>query len=207
MPVKQLTYFALAICLLASCKKNSGTNSNGSSNKLKMYIEAEQTGGTSLTDTFYVSYDNNNRITGLSSPQLKFVYAYQSKSLTMDLYEYNQLSIHEIFWLNNASVVDSTLQYDNTNDTTTEGYDYNGNLLTAKLTYNYTSSGGASIDMREDFTYDNAGNLLKDVQSDGYGNVNQVTTYTYTTHAVDLPVNPTYQPLQAEYLPATETLT
>lgn len=171
-----------------------------------MYIESETTGGTTLIDTFYTTYDNENRLTGLTSPQLKFVYAYQSKSLTLDLYEYNQLSIHEIFYLNGASVVDSTLQYNNTNDTTTEGYLYNGSLLATMFTYSY-SSYGTSIDSRDDYTYDNAGNLLKDVQSDGYGTVNQVTAYTYTTYAMNLPVNPTYQPVQAKYLPATETLT
>jgi|SRR6185437_6157426 len=207
MHIKHLVLFTVTICLLASCKKNSGSNSNGSSNKLKMYIETDKVGGTTLTDTFYVSYDNSNRITGLTAAQLKFVYAYQSKSLTLDLYEYNQLSIHEIFYLNSASVVDSTLQYDNTNDTTTEGYDYNGNLLTSKFTYTYSSSGGTSIDMRDDYTYDNGGNLLKDVQSDGYGTVNQVTAYTYTTHPINVSINPTDEPLQAKYLPATATLT
>jgi hypothetical protein len=206
MRIKHLALVALAVCLLASCKKNSGTNANGNPNKLKMYIETDQAGGTVLTDTFYVSYDNNNRITGLTAPQLKFVYAYQSKSATLDLYEYNQLSIHEIFYINSASVVDSTLQYNNTNDTTTEGYDYSRSLLTTKFTYTY-SGGGSSIDSRDDYTYDNGGNLLKDVQGDGYGTVNTVYTFTYTTHPVNVTINPTYQPLQAKYLPATQTLT
>jgi len=49
--------------------------------------------------------------------------------------------------------------------------------------------------------------LLKDIESDGYGTINQVTTYTYTTYPLNLPVNPTYQPLQPKYLPATETIT
>lgn len=199
-------YFALTLCLLASCKKNNGTNGNGDPNKLKMYIETEETAGTTLTDTFDVSYDNNNRITGLTSPQVKFVYAYQSKSATLDLYEYSQLSIHEIFYINGAFVVDSTLQYNDTNDTTTEGYDYNGNLLTTMFTYNY-STYGTTIYSRDDYTYDNNGNLLKDTQSDGYGDVSTISSFTYTTHAVNVTINPTYQPLQAKYLPATETIT
>src|SRR6185437_11778900 len=140
MHIKHLVLFTVTICLLASCKKNSGSNSNGSSNKLKMYIETDKVGGTTLTDTFYVSYDNSN-------------------------------------------------------------------LLTSKFTYTYSRSGGTSIDMRDDYTYDNGGNLLKDVQSDGYGTVNQVTAYTYTTHPINVSINPTDEPLQAKYLPATATLT
>src|ERR1700743_2685941 len=118
MPIKHLAFFAIAVCLLVSCKKNSGSNANGNSNKLKMYIEADKlSNGIAETDTFYVTYDNDSRITALTGTQLKQVYTYQSsKTFTFDLYEYNQLNIHEIFYLNSASVVDSTLQYDNTND-------------------------------------------------------------------------------------------
>lgn len=173
-----------------------------------MYIEADKlSNGIAETDTFYVTYDNNNRITALTGTQLKEVYTYQSsKTFTFDLYAYNQLNVHEIFYLNSASVVDSTLQYDNTNDTTTEGYVYNGSLLAAKLTYDY-STYGTYIDFRDDYSYDNNGNLLKDTQSDGYGDVSQVSAFTYTTHPLSVTINPTYQPVQAKFLPATQTLT
>ena len=49
------------------------------------------------------------------------------------------------------------------------------------FSYNYINN-IASIDSRDDYTYDNNSNLLKDVQSDGYGNVCLVYTYTYTTY-------------------------
>jgi hypothetical protein len=206
MPLKHLTYFALALCLLASCKKNSGTNASGDANKLKTYIETDQVNGTTQSDTFAVSYDNDNRITGLVSPNLKEIYTYQSKSYTLDLYVNGALSIHELFYINGSSLVDSTLQYNNTNDTTTEGYVYNGTSLTTLFTYDFINN-IASIDSRDDYTYDNSGNLLKDVQGDGYGNVNLVYTYTYTTYPLNARINPTYYPLQAKYLPATLKLT
>jgi hypothetical protein len=206
MPIKHLTFFALAVFLLVSCKKNSGTNASGNANKLKTYIETDQVSGTVQSDTFSVSYDNDNRLTGLISPNLKEIYTYQSKSYTLDLYVNGALSIHENFYINGSALVDSTLQYDNTNDTTTEGYVYNGTILTTLFTYNYIDN-IASIDTRDDYTYDNSGNLLKDVQSDGYGDVNLIYAYTYTTNPVNVRVNPTYYPLQAKYLPATLKLT
>jgi hypothetical protein len=206
MPIKHLTFFALAVFVLISCKKNSGTNASGTANKLKTYIETDQVNGTTQSDTFAVSYDNDNRITGLVSPNLKEIYAYQSKSYTLDLYVSGALSIHENFYINGSSLVDSTLQYNNTNDTTTEGYVYNGTVLTTLFTYNYINN-IASIDSRDDYTYDNSGNVLKDVQSDGYGNVNLIYAYTYTTYPLNARINPTYYPLQAKFLPATLKLT
>lgn len=206
MPIKHLTFFVAALCLLASCKKNDGTNPAGNSNKLKMYIEDARTNGTHLVDTFTVNYDNDDRLTSLVSPALKFVYTYSSKSYTLDLYESGQLSIHEIAYIGGNSYIDSTFQFNNTNDTTTEGYTYNGSQLEKVLTYSY-SSFGTTVDMRDDYTYDNNGNLLKDVQSDGQGNVNIAYSFTYTTNPVNVTINPTYYPLQSKFLPATQKLT
>lgn len=206
MPIKHLTLIAMVVCLLASCKKNSGTNAAGNSDKLKMYIENDHTIGGNLLDTLVVSYDNDNRIISLASPILTFDYAYQSKTFTLDQYQNGQLMIHELYYIGSNNVVDSTFQYDNTNDTTTEGYYFNGSQLTSLITYSY-SSYGTTIDMRDDYTYDNNGNLLKDVNSDGYGNVNMVYAFTYTTNPVNVRISPTYEPVQSKYLPATQTLT
>jgi hypothetical protein len=206
MSIKNLAFFTLALCLMASCKKNGGTGSSGNSNKLKQYIESEQAGGINYTDTFAVTYDNDNRITSLAAPNLKFLYTYQSKSFTLDLYENSALSIHEVSYLNGSSYVDSTFQYDDTNDTTTEGFIFNGAQLTSMITYSY-SSYGTSVDSRDDYTYDNNGDVTKDTQTDGQGNVNMITTYTYTTDPLNVTINPAYSAQQSKYLPATQTLT
>jgi YD repeat-containing protein len=196
----------LALLLLAACKKNSGTNSQGAVNKLKMYIEDDRTLNGHQTDSFAVTYDNDNRITGLVSPNLKFAYAYSAKSFTLDLYENGQFSIHEIAYINSASYVDSTFQFNNTNDTTTEGYTYKGNQLVSKTTYLYSRL-GTSIDSRDDYTYDNNGNMTKDVQSDGQGNINMVQTFTYTDKPANVTIHPTYFAQPSKYLPATLKLT
>jgi hypothetical protein len=206
MHIKHLTFFVAAIGLLASCKKNSGSSASGNANKLKMYIENDHTIAGDLLDTLFVTYDNENRITSLASPILTFDYAYQSKSFTLDQYQSGQLMIHEIYYLGANNYFDSTFQYDNTNDTTTEGYYFNGSQLTSMITYDY-SSYGTTIDMRDDYTYDNNGNPIKDVQSDGQGNVQMVYSFTYTTYPVNVTLSPTYKPEQPKYLPATQTLT
>jgi hypothetical protein len=206
MPIKHLTFFALAILLLASCKKNNGSSSTGNANKLKSLIETNHINGTIQTDTFSVTYDNDNRITGLVSPVSKYVYTYQSSSYTLDIYVGSVDEIHATFYLNGASLVDSSLQFGAARDTTTEGFVYNGTQLTTLFTYDYANS-IASIDTRDDYTYDNNGNVIKDVQSDGYGDVSQISTYTYTTNPVNATINPTYFPQQSKYLPATLKVT
>jgi hypothetical protein len=61
--------------------------------------------------------------------------------------------------------------------------------------------------MQEDFTYDNNGNLLKDIESDGYGNVNTISTYTYTDYAYNPLYGPPYLPVQSKYWLATQIQT
>jgi hypothetical protein len=203
MTIKHLFAGLLVLCLFASCKKSGGSNSSSNTSKLKTYIENLQTGSSHVTDTFAVTYDNDNRIVSVKAPNLGFVYTYSDKSFTLDLYENNQLSIHEIFWLNSVPYVDSTFQYDNTSDTTTEGYIYTGNLLTRETTYSY-SNGVATIDTRDDYTYDNNGNGIKDVQTDGQGNINTISTFTYTTKPVSVTISPIYVDPGSKYLPATQ---
>lgn len=200
-----LAAFAV-VCLLDSCKKNSGTTSSGTADKLKMYIEDATSNGVHQVDSFTVSYDGDNRITGLTSTALTFQYTYSAKSFTLDLYNFGQLSIHEIAYINGSSLVDSTFQFNNTSDTTTEGYTYSNGLLTRMMTYDY-SSAGSSIYSEDDYTYDNNGNGIKDVNSDGYGDINTVYSFTYTTYPLQVRINPTYFPAGSKYLPATQTLT
>jgi hypothetical protein len=203
MPLKRLLFAAIAVFFLFSCKKNNGTDSSGSSVKLKLYIEDVKYASQDQTDTFAVAYDANNRITSLSSPDLRFDYTYSDKSFTLDLYENNALSIHEIAYINSASYVDSTFQFNNTNDTTTEGYSYNGSQLIHLVTYSYSDS-YSEIETVDDYTYDSNGNMVKDTQSDGNGNTNQVSTFTYTNKPLKVTINPTYFAPASKYLPATQ---
>lgn len=199
-PITLLTAVSVVV-LLASCKKNSDTSPSGVSSKLKYYIEDARATPYGTVDSFSVGYDNNNRITSLTGKSISFAYAYNGNTgYTLDLFEMGQLSIHEIGFIK-GSYVDSTFQVNNTQDTTTEKYIYSGTQLTSRITYDY-SNGLPLVHDRENYTYDGNGNLTKAVQLDG-----TTTTYTYTDKPFQLTVNPTYQPLQAKNLPATEKKT
>ena len=208
MKFKTLPAILFMIYVFTSCKKDNNNTSSNDPNKLKMYIEDGRNSSFNAIDSFNVTYDNENRVTGIISPNLKTIYTYTSNtSFTSDLYTNNQLSIHEIGYVNSAlSLVDSTFQYNDTNDSTTEGYIYNGNLLTRQTTYDYSALSGSQIDMQDDYTYDNMGNVIKDIQSDGFGNINTITTFTYTNKTFNYRLEPPYIPL-SKYMPATETQT
>lgn len=208
MKFKPLMAFVASLFFLAaiSCKKSesSGGNNTSNFNKLKLYIEDGSQSSYNAVDTFAVSYDGDNRVTALSSPNLKFVYTYAGNSFNVDLYEFNQLQVHEIDFINSTSLVDSSFQYNNTNDSTTEKYVYSGTMLTKKLEYIYSKVSGSQIDAEDDYTYDNSGNMIKDVSSDGNGNINSVSAFTYGTTAVNVLTGPVYLP-HNKYLPLTQT--
>ena len=204
MRSKTLLTVAIAICSLASCKKNGASNPSGNSNKLKMYIEDARATPFNSIDTFYLTYDNDDRLTSLASAKLKFTYAYNANtSFTLDLFESGLLSIHEIAYIKGGTTIDSTFQFNNTHDSTTEKYFYNGSLLASKITYTYHRL-GSQVDSREVYTYDNNGNLTKTVQFGGAGNI---TTYTYTDKPLQFTTNPSYYPVQSKNLPATQKQT
>jgi hypothetical protein len=209
MKLKTLIAPAILFTLfsLSACKKSNTNSTPNNPNKLKLYIEDGTNSPLNIIDTFTVSYDAENRITALTSPNLGSVYTYNSnKSFTLDLYNNSVLSIHEILFLNSQSLVDSTFQYDDTNDTTTEKYIYNGKLLTRLTDYIYSAS-GSQIDTQDDYAYDNNGNRITDTQSDGFGGVNTISTFTYTNKILNFALQPIYYPTTSMNLPASQTQT
>jgi hypothetical protein len=209
MSVKHLAFFAVSLCLLASCKKNKSSNANANPNKLKTYISSS-TFGTFAPDTFLVSYDDENRLTALSGANSKYIYAYLNNTIVFDFYLYNQLSEHWIYYLNSTPMVDSALvvtygnTFGNTPDTSTQGYVYNGNLLSKKLAYTYYNHVTYASSLWDDYTYDNNGDIVKDVEYYDSA-VEETSTFTYTTYPVNVTTNPAYMPQQSKYLPATVT--
>ncbi|HVU95318.1 MAG TPA: hypothetical protein VHE34_08845 [Puia sp.] len=204
---RKLHLAVLAVfCLYVSCKKSSNSNSSANPNRIKSYVEAVHGTPFDQTDTFSLGYDADGRLTTMTSRTLKMTYAYNgTASFTLDLYENGQFSIHELAFIKGGTVVDSTWQYNNSHDTTTEKYIFNGNVLISKITYDY-SGGLPFVFRRNDYTYDNNGNLVKDVEGDGSGGINSITTYTYTNKTFQLATTPIYWPAQAKYLPATMTV-
>jgi hypothetical protein len=172
-----------AVFLFQACKKNNDTPADSSSYP-KTYIEDIRITGYNSLTTYNLSYDGNGRMismTAIPEPAIvKFLYNYTSAStFTMDLYNSNALSIHENLWLNTSSNLDSTFQYNDTGDSSTEKYVYNSDkqLLQIK-NYNYHSAGSVP-DHTVDYTYDNMGNVTQESNSQG-------TTVSYTYYT-DLP--------------------
>jgi hypothetical protein len=208
MKSKPLIIVAAALFLFTACKKSNSNNGTviDSKYKLKTYIEDGTQSSLGIVDSFAVTYDANNRITGLTSLPVSTLYTYSSNSFTVDVLENGQPSIHEIDYLNSSSLVDSSFQYNNTNDSTTEKYIYNGSQLVTQKEYSYSKVTGSQIEGQDDYTYDNNGNIIKDVNSDGMGNIYTVSTVTYTTTPITVNLGPVYLPVNAKYLQASKTV-
>jgi hypothetical protein len=189
----------IAILSFFSCKKDNSPNA--SSTRPKTYTESLTSSslGNSVT-TFDLTWDANNRLVSLAStptpPELKFVYKYSTSSFTLDLYEFSALSIHEIFWLNAIPFVDSTFQYNDTNDTTTEKYFYNASRqLVQRNEYSYSTVSGAVLFNTTHYTYDSNGNVITEADDN-----NGTTTYDYYTNLL------TPFSLDIAYIPVTKNL-
>lgn len=156
-----------AIIALSSCQKDKQPETNASLNKVKSYTESITTPGSgTIVATFNLGYDADNRITSVTQVEIpgnKFSFSYTSATqYSMDIFVGGALSIHEDFFFNGNSLPDSTYQYNDTEDTTTEKYLYNANnqLITLKE-YIYSKSYGSQIDNITSYTYDSNGNVVK----------------------------------------------
>lgn len=179
--IRTLLVISIAI-LFTSCQKDYSDGLNapgtpGASSKVKTYTEDVTAGGNHVTATFNIAYDGDNKIISMTSAASagdRFEYHYAGGRYSRDLYNSNKLSIHEDFFLNSIPSVDSTFQYNDTGDSTTEKYIYNAakQLITVKQ-YDYSLATGADLSDTQHFTYDSRGNVIK--LTDDY----TVTTYEY----------------------------
>lgn len=180
MKINTGTLFSFCIIiLLSSCQKDKPATT-ADATKVKIYTESIATpGSATIVATFNIGYDDNNRITSVTQvevPGNKFLFSYNSNNkYSMDLYNTGTLSIHEDFFLNAKDLADSTFQYNDTQDTTTEKYLYNSNnqLITLKE-YTYSKTYGADLDNVTTYSYDGDGNVVK--TTDTY---NQIETFEY----------------------------
>ncbi len=162
------------LALLSSCKKDTEAAGNG---KVQSFTETEISPSGSLTESYTLNYDANGRLTSMvmnGNNGNKFMYGYGS-TYTMDVYNNNAVTIHETIYLNAANgFIDSTVQRNNTNDTTTEKLFYNSaNLLILKKDYDYSKQTGSVLQNTHTYTYDAAGNRIKETGS------GEDITYTY----------------------------
>lgn len=202
--MKNYFLLAAAICIFSSCKKeNTQDNTNNpASAKVKTYSEDYTSGSTHIQYTFNVNYDSDGRLISLisaASPGDRFEYTYQAGSVIMELFSGNTVTIHEKLFLNNYSMADSTFQYNNTQDTTTEKYIYNSNKQLSKLIeYDYSKVYGSTVSGSSDYVYDSFGNISQ------VTNGSTVTTYEYYTNLPNsLNLNLTFLPLSKNLVKTT----
>lgn len=205
-----LVAVTVALLSASSCQKEqsaSGTNTNSSTTvKVKTYTEDVTTASQHSVITYLLSYDVNNRIISMVSAASagdKFVYTYTSgTSYAMDIYNSNAVSIHAVYFVNSFSLVDSTFQYNDTHDSSTEKYLYNSSKQLIQLrSYDYSTAAGAVLTNTHDYTYDSNGNVIKDAEA------NAVTTYDFYPNLLNTSMfGPAYF-YQNRNLPKTTTYT
>jgi len=186
MKPKAFTFVVLSSAIfLFSCKKSDNTDQTSNPDKVKTYSESvTSSDGSEFYATYNLTYDANNRITGLvpvTTLGTKFLFAYTANNkFSLDIYNTGVLSIHEDVMLNSNSLFDSTFQYNDTNDTTTEKYFYNSNNQLITLNeYDYSKNYGSDISNITSYSYDGNGNIVKTTDTD-----NQVETFDYYTDLV-----------------------
>ena len=197
----KLFRLSLAISLVAltitSCKKDEVAKTT--SNQVKNYTEdvTSIVAGHSTT-TYNIAYDAGGRLSSIISSANagdKFLYNYISSSkFTTDIYSSNVLTVHVDYFLNSLPFVDSSFQFNNTGDTTSEKYVYNSSRQLVSLkSFSYTAATGPVLDETHTFLYDANGNQVKD--SDGF----TVSSFDYSSTVNN-------NPLQQPYLPVSPNL-
>jgi hypothetical protein len=174
------TCFAASI-LIVSCKKDGTAPPANNTNRVKIYIEDATATPYNRIDTFNISYDNTGRITSLASRTgSQFLYQYNTGSYTMDIKNGAHLIIRQLYYLNSSSLVDSTFQFNDTQDSSTEKYIYNAaNQLMQVKDYEYSHT-GARLDRTTHYTYDNNGNAIREAVTDDSGDTTERKSYTYS---------------------------
>ncbi len=183
--------FSLGILFIFnSCQKqlpdadpsNPGTPPINTSSKIKTYTEDATDANGHNVVTFNVNYDASNRVTSLVSTSNtgdKFVYQYTANTFILDIYNSGALSIHDITFISSNGLPDSSFQYNDTNDTSTDKYYYNSAKQIIKdIEYEYSS--GVSTEYNASvYAYDANGNVSS--ITDDFS----VTTYDYYTDKVN----------------------
>jgi len=190
-------YIFLLIVISAACKKESaGSNAP---QKLKSYTEDFTALGIGhVVETFNISYDAQDRITSVVSatkPGHKLVYQYSNENqFTFDKYEDNKVTLHNTYFINGLSLVDSTYQYNNQRDTSSVKYMYDSEKkLVKQKQYILSYRVPPVLYNTVTFQYDLKGTLTK--ESDSY----YETTYGYDEHINNtVQVEPFYFPFKQQ---------
>jgi len=203
----------ISLIIIYSCQKDTSQDQNGSINgtRVKTYTESiiSPSNGNS-SHTFSISYDNEGRIISMVSagpPVYKLVYSFPSSNkFTMDMSSSGDLLIHEDFYLNGNLFIDSTFQYNDTKDTSTEKYFYDVDQRLVRMKeYEYTKASGAVLSNTITYSYDAAGDMVKASGTDT--NVEIYEYYTDSKYLLPMVPGPiTPKSLNKVHLPKRITL-
>jgi hypothetical protein len=190
---------SLLIVINASCKKESaGSNAP---HKLKTYTEDITAVGIGhVSETFNISYDNQDRITSIVSstiPGHRLEYQYKNTNeFTFEKIEDNKVTLHSAYFINSSlSLVDSFYQYNNRKDTVSMKYLYDSeNRLVKQKEYLHSYLIDAPVWVNTvNYQYDLKGKLTK--KADSYSEI----TYRYDTiHENTVQIEPFYFPVQQQ---------
>lgn len=107
---------------------------------------------------------------------------------TFDIFSSNMVTLHEDFYTNGSSFVDSTFQYNDTNDTTGEKYIYNGtNQVTTMKEYDYGNA-ASTLTNTISYTYNTDGDLLTSSGTDS--NIDNYEYYKDSSYVSPLIIGP-----------------
>jgi hypothetical protein len=166
--IRSISVTVLFAIALSSCKKDDSVQEPPTGDKIKTYTESINSSVIGVsTATFNLNYDQQGRLVSMINAEdagNRFAFTYVENGFDMDIYTNNALIIHEDVFLN-GDRMDSTFQYNDEGDTTTEKYVYNPSNLLVKLNRYIYSDGISELDETVNYTYDANNNLLTEISN------------------------------------------
>lgn len=148
--------FCMLFFFFSACSKKSDSPSPPQGTRLTRYTEIlNPRTFYSVTTSYDISYDQNNKVASIvnsNDPGSKFMFDYVSDGYNFDIYGSGNVLIHRKVMFS-GNTIDSTIEYNNEGDTTTEKYIYwAGGILKFLLKYDVTPSGPQLSNVTE-YTY------------------------------------------------------
>jgi hypothetical protein len=179
--IRSLIVITLIAFAFSSCKKDDSSQPP-TADRIKTYTEAITSEDFSWTATYNLSYDNEGRLisaTDAAIPGNRFAYTHSTNGFDMDIYVNGNVIIHEDVFLSNNRM-DSTFQYNDEGDTTTEKYNYNPSNQMVKLNRYTYSNGVSELDETVNYTYDANNNITSEISNFSH------TEYEYNEQSPDI---------------------
>jgi YD repeat-containing protein len=180
--------FALLV-MFASCQKEIDTTEDVSTAPVdtpaatvpnKFLVKKSIDKRTNSEVVYNYQYDAKDRLVSRTSPSgdLRYVYQYSTNSVTMDLFEKNVLTLHDIYFLNSNGGTDSVVHY-TTKDTTSEKNFWNASNVISQVK-EYSITNGKSVLTNTIVTESVDGDIVKETSTYNYQIVYEFSALLYT---------------------------